>query len=105
MNATTPMELLDVAPSGVRSFALDSAHRLRDLEKLPEGLDAIWLKAHGWIRRIGRRRKQLETQADLAEYHCGRLADLTDEELIDRLEGLRGLLRRDPVQAKGQLPQ
>ena len=105
MNATTPMELLHAPPSGVRSFALESAHRLRDLEKLPEGLDAMWLKAHGWIRRLGRRRKLLEKQADLAEQYCGRLADLTDDELADRLAGLRGLLRRDPLQAKGQLAQ
>lgn len=92
-----------MAPQGAARLPAAQPHQLRSLHKLPQGMDAWVDRALGWYRRRPVHVAPLWAQAQACEAHCQRLDALDDAALQQALTLARERLRRDPVQAKGQL--
>ncbi len=92
-----------VAPTGAARAPTAQPHKLRSLHKLPQGLDAWVDRALGWYRRRPLHVAPMWTQALACQAHCQRLDALDDAALQQALTLARERLRRDPLQAKGQL--
>ncbi|MEI7784544.1 MAG: DEAD/DEAH box helicase, partial [Betaproteobacteria bacterium] len=97
MNATWPPLEASAPPLGVQ------AHKLRALHKLPQGLDAWVDRGQGWLKRRAQRARPLWAQAQACHAHCERLDALDEAGLATAIDQAQGALRRDPLQAKGEL--
>lgn len=101
------MSILDIPHSQPWSGTMPPRHgsreKLRDLDKLPKGLDAWVDRAQGWLRRRPHQARPLWHQAQACAQQCAAYADWSDSALSDALVLAQENLRRDPVRAKGQL--
>ncbi len=101
------MSILDIPHSQPWSGTMPPRHgsreKLRDLDKLPKGLDAWVDRAQGWLRRRPHQARPLWHQAQACAQQCAEYADWSDSALSDALVLAQENLRRDPVRAKGQL--
>ena len=71
--------------------------------KLPEGADALAHATRGWIRRRGLKTAQLRRRSLEVAQACAPLDQLDDAAFDERIVALREAMRRDPIEAGGQL--
>ncbi len=103
--SATHAQLQPQVPPTLGALPLTRSCTLAPLESLPQGLDALSNALRGRWRRWRDRPHDGRVQAEATEQLCRLLDDHTPEQLQDALEQARAALRRDPLQARGQLNQ
>ncbi|MEN9774954.1 MAG: hypothetical protein RL322_2024 [Pseudomonadota bacterium] len=74
-------------------------------QKLPEGADILAHWVRGRYRRSPHHRRHLARLAQRTAHACAPLEALGQTELVERIVRARESMRREPVEANGQLPQ
>lgn len=103
--AATQEQLQPSAPHALGAVPLARSCTLGPLESLPQGLDALSHSWRGHWRRWRGQRHEMLAQAQAVEQACLALQGHTREQLEHALQEARAALRRDPLQAQGQLNQ